>query len=387
MSQLSCQCDLNALSKALSLADRVARTGGYGGYGYPGLGNAPALKLSVAEGKLTVWSAGAHISLQITVPVDEGVDGEVVVTSSLIAPIVQKLDDDDDVVKLECDKKQLRIACGITQIALLCHPKWEAKWIEAAEGETVVMQSSDLIDSVKLVRFARDKKHPLLEGVLLDNLGDDKLRFVCTDTYRLAWREIEAEGVTSALPEKNLVLPDDLVSVLTHVSELNDQDDCDAVLTVDVDNLKITVETNGTYITGTLLSGVYPDYKGVIPDQISSTLSVDRDLLTRSADRISLIAKDTRHIIQLAPQNTTLVVNAFGEEGDNAKDEIACELSGEPPTVDVSARYLSEGIAAFDAGQLDIGFAKNTSNSLMLVTRPESPTTQGYLLMPIIGKN
>ena len=380
MSGLAFKCDRETLSKALSFADRISGKPGFAARIGP-----PRMRLSLAGDDLTIRSAGHDKSAEVQMTVAGLGDGEVIVSSSLIASIVPKLDDGD--VEVISSNDEVKVVCGSAKFALPNATEWGASWAPPADGDSATVEASVLSDAINRVIRATDKENPVLKGVLVEELDDGKVRLVATDTFRLAMRDVsagESDDLFVGTDAHSVLLPGDLLDDFMRSAKEAGGDECEAHLTVE-DQIA-TFEVGGFKVTGPLLEGSFPNYRAVIPDSAASTVRVDRDALERVVQRVCLVADGEKRKVELAAsaKEGSLSVGASSPDFGEAEDKVECAVGGQPPTVLLPSEHLLQGLSSFDAGEVELSFKDDDPSSVVVIRHADDSDNQAYLVMPIV---
>ena len=381
MSGLAFKCDKETLSRALSFADRISGKPGFAARIGP-----PRMRLVLEGDDLTIRTAGHDKSAEVRLTVEGGGDGEVIISSSLVASIVPKLDDGD--VELVSSNGDVKVACGAAKFTLPNATEWGASWESPAGGDTATVEASALSDAINRVIRVTDKEGPVLKGVLVEEVDDHKIRLVATDTYRLAMRDVGAGEVGDLFggdgEANSVLLPGDLLDdIMRAAKEASGADECEARLTVE--GRKATFEVGGIKVTGPLLEGEFPNYRSVIPDSATSTVRVDRDALERVVQRVCLVADGEKRKVELAASDESVSIRASSPDFGEAEDKVGCAVVGDPPTVQVSSEYLLQGLASFDPGEIELSFKDDNPQSVIVIRHVEDADSQLYLVMPIVA--
>ncbi|SDF74656.1 DNA polymerase sliding clamp subunit (PCNA homolog) [Blastococcus aurantiacus] len=199
-----------------------------------------------------------------------------------------------------------------------------ARSLLAQESAMTVVRttSTALIDGLRAVRSAvgTDPELPMLSGVLLD-AGEDGVRVVASDRYRLAVRTLTAEldgpAVSAILP---VALVDDLLALTAS-----------GPATVRVEGPDLTVEAGGRVLGGRRVDADFPDYRPLVRESGSHQVDVD-------------VAR-FRQELDAAPTRTV-------PTGPDGAEETATVLTLGDVELGVNREFLLQALDAEGAGQL-----------------------------------
>ena len=181
-----------------------------------------------------------------------------------------------------------------------------------------------LLDALRAVRSAvgTDPELPMLSGVLLD-AGEEGVRLVASDRYRLAVRTLPAEldgsPVSAILP---IALVDELLSLAVS-----------GPAAVRVDGSEVTVEVSGRELRGQRVDADFPDYRPLVRGAGSSQVDVD---VARFRDELAA-----------APTRTV-------PTGPDGAEETATVLTLGDVELGVNREFLLQALDAQGAGQLEL---------------------------------
>ena len=199
-----------------------------------------------------------------------------------------------------------------------------ARSLLAQENAMTVVRTTTaaLLDALRAVRFAAgtDPELPMLTGVLLD-AGDDGVRLVASDRYRLAVRTLPAEldgpPVSAILP---IAFVDDLLAL-----------PASGAATVRVEGPDVAVEAGVRELRGRRVDADFPDYRPLVRDAGSYRVDLD---VARFRDDVA--AAPTRRV----------------PTGPDGAEETATVLTLGDVELGVNREFLLQALDAEGAGQL-----------------------------------
>jgi len=199
-----------------------------------------------------------------------------------------------------------------------------ARSLLAQENAMTVVRTTSpaLLDALRAVRSAvgTDPELPMLSGVLLD-AGDDDVRLVASDRYRLVVRTLPAELDG---PQVGAILPIGLVDELLALA-------ASGPAVVRVDGPDVTVEAGGRELHGQRVDADFPDYRSLVRGAGSFQVDVD---VARFRDELAA-----------APTRTV-------PTGPDGAEETATVLTLGGGELGVNREFLLQALDAEGAGQL-----------------------------------
>ena len=242
----------------------------------------------------------------------------------------------------------------------------------------ITMQSKVLLNAINKTIFctADDELRPVMNGINFD-LTEDHITLVATDAHRL----VRYNNYSIKSPEPvNFILPKKPANVLR------------TVLTKDEEEVEITFgqknarfEFNRTLIICRQIEGRYPNYNGVIPQNNSNCVIIDRLNLLAACKRTAVFANNTTALLKLELTENNLTISAQDIDfSTSAEESIQCSYSGNPITIGFKGTILSELLGNVDSSEVEIRLMDSTRAGLILPTENEENEDLLMLLMPML---
>lgn len=167
---------------------------------------------------------------------------------------------------------------------------------------------------------SREDNRYVLTGVLMQVAGG-QVTFVGTDGKRLAKSHAQVNLEDEA--EGDYILPLKAVEeIIKNISE-------EGEATIYLMNDKVAVETDSSLVITKLLSGDYPDYNRVIPQNPSISLSLHREELISLLKQVSLFTIDSSQSVRFTFTNGELRLRANSMEIGEGKVSMPVNYDGE----------------------------------------------------------
>ena len=242
----------------------------------------------------------------------------------------------------------------------------------------ITMQSKVLLNAINKTIFctADDELRPVMNGINFD-LTEDHITLVATDAHRL----VRYNNYSIKSPEPvSFILPKKPANVLR------------TVLTKDEEEVEITFgqknarfEFNRTLIICRQIEGRYPNYNGVIPQNNSNCVIIDRLNLLAACKRTAVFANNTTALLKLELTENNLTISAQDIDfSTSAEESIQCSYSGNPIAIGFKGTILSELLGNVDSSEVEIRLMDSTRAGLILPTENEENEDLLMLLMPML---
>ena len=231
-----------------------------------------------------------------------------------------------------------------------------------------------LLNQVSFAMALNDIRY-YLNGILF-SVSKKKLTLVATDGHRLAYACADLETETTQPQE--VILPRKTVLELTRL--LSEQDG-DAEIQFANNQARFSFQEM-QFVTK-LVEGKFPDYNRVIPKANSNSITLGRETMLHSLQRIAILTsekfKAVRFVLEPGKPGV-LRLTATNTEQEEAVDELEVAYEGQTIDMGFNVSYLSAVLSNMQQDQVCI--AVGDSNSSALVTMPGQENFK-YVVMPM----
>lgn len=345
----------------------------------PVLGN---ILVTADSGQQTVTLVGFDevLGIESCFPAQVEASGVLTLPAKLWGDIVSRLPNDD--VRLETD------ADGTTVTITSASGRYEVRGLSAEDypslpaveaGDTVALSAESLLHGLEGSLFATsgDETKQVLTGVHL--LSDaDGLEFAATDGHRLAVVQTVDETGTPT-PQMDVTVP---AKALRELERMIKGHPSNQPVQVRLDDTQVLFDLGSQKLTTRLLEGQYPNYRQLLPKQFARQITLERDGLIKSLERIAVLASQKNDIVKLsldaAQQRVALSVEA--QEVGSGREELMAQISGEDMDIAFNVRYLLDGLKSFDSSQVQMQCNAATSPAVL---SPLGEAKITYLVMPV----
>ena len=244
-------------------------------------------------------------------------------------------------------------------------PEWEGEAklsIEASEMLRGAVQTGKASSA--------DEKRPILTGTLVEREKESqKLRFVTTDSYRLAWRDLEVEGSLNGW--EDCIIPTKTMNEVARAAESHGER-----IDIRIQDNQVLFRTGDTLISSRLIEGQFPNYRQLIPEGKRMVLKGNKNELMGAIKRASIFGNNVR----MEVSDGALRLKAETPELGDSFEEVKVETEGEGMEAGFNSIYLMEGISGVEGEICHIGLDDPQKPA---VIRGEEESDFTYILMPI----
>ena len=357
-------CERDVLDRAFSTARRAVsgRSGSH-----PVLSG---LHLELSGDCLAVTGSDGDLTIRVEAKVGGKKDGSVVLSAQLASDIVRSLDAGQ--VEFSAGDDGAALVAGRSDFSLRTMPTDEYPRFEEPGGDSVNLDAvmvSDALDQV-VKAASLDDARPILTGVLMA-AEEDGLRFVATDSYRLAVRDLPGTEILGR--DQTVLVPSRALDAVGRV--LGDA----SSLTIRLGDRDASFTIDDVQIVTRLIEGEFPNYRGLIPDSHPNALVVDRVAFLEAVRRVGIMARDATPV-RLTMSADGLELVAITQDVGQGRETMDAEYSGSDLTVAFNPEYLLDGLEVSPGDEVRL----ETVDSLKpAVLRSVGNDHFLYLLMPV----
>lgn len=336
----------------------------------------PVLKcvlLTAQDNTLTVRATNLDLGVEVTLPVKVEEPGTIAVPADVLRRYLSLLSD-DFTVTLDTDETVLSVNTpqSDTQIKTLPHDEYPS--IPHIKEETFSIKPDTLISGLRSVWYAASPSSmkPELASVYVYT-ENGELRFVATDSFRLAEKCIPGEGFGSF---ESVLIPHKNVSEVVRLLENVESD-----VSVGITENQIAFSSDDIYVTSRIVDGSFPDYKQIIPDELPTNVVVlKRDFL--DSLKLSHIFSDKFNKVTLViPKEDGEYFSIRTENADVGENisRVDASITGDEMEASFNYNYISDAFQSLitDSVSLELGEGKP------MVIRGVSDPSFMYLVMPM----
>lgn len=334
------------------------------------------------ENHLELTGTDLEVQLVTLSRADSDEDGEITVPARKLLDIVRLLPD-GSVASLTCKEDKLSIQSGRSRFSLSTLPAENYPAFDTSAPDLEISLSGRILKKAMektLYAMALQDVRYYLNGLLLD-LEGSLLRTVASDGHRLAVYEQELEGVE--LPARQVIIP--RKGVLELYRLFPDRDD-PITLQISSNNIRVLMDDpeaeSGRSISfsAKLIEGRFPDFRRVMPRDITKTISVEKDAFRSALTRVAVLSSEKIKGISLEAAGGLMKLQSQNPEHEEAEEELEIQQDGEGLSLGFNASYLLDALNNVDADEVRLSFT-DAANSCLI----EDPQNQKYkfIVMPM----
>jgi DNA polymerase-3 subunit beta len=377
-------CSQSELNAALQLVSRAVATRPT----HPVLANV-LLTADAGTDRLSLTGFDLSLGIQTSLAASVETSGAITLPARLLGEIVSRLSSDSPLTlttEESGEQVQLNSLSGSYQMRGMPADDYpDLPMVES--GLTLKLQASGLVQALKGTLFASsgDEAKQLLTGVHL-SFTDTNLEAAATDGHRLAVLQVDnalqaaAEGTEGESAAFAVTLP---ARSLREVERLVAGWRSEDPISLFCDRGQVVFLAADQMVTSRTLEGTYPNYRQLIPDGFSRTLTMDRRALVGALERIAVLADQHNNVVKFSsqPDSGVVLISADAQDVGSGSESLAAELSGDAIQIAFNVRYMLDGLKAMAGDRVALHCNAPTTPAVLRPVEDGDGFT--YLVMPV----
>ncbi len=331
--------------------------------------------------KSTIKLVATDLDYTIIAEVDAQVEeeGKITLPSKTLNEIVSKLGDKLITFEMQEGETTVNITCqnskfDIIGISASEFPP-EFSNVQVNENEGFEIEIRPFVKAVKQAGFAAASYETsnLLSGIVC-NISSNMMEIASTDGNRLARvRETIDNKENHA---KQLLIPSKTLNEFMKMSSFIDED----TVKIYTEATKIIIKSEKTTTVSRLLSGQFPKYNQLIPQESPKEAYVNVSQMTSALERVSIMVNEKTSIVKLEFSHNNLKLTADTPDSGKSEENLDIDYKGEELTIAFNYKYVLEALKNIDSDIVKVGL--NTPLSATMF-RPNNEEDYVCLIMPV----
>ncbi len=279
-------------------------------------------------------------------------EGSIVLDAKYLSEIIRKIE--GQIINIEMiDGTLVKIYDDLTDFNLNGLLKRNYPDIEIKQLDKNFNISKQLLKKmIQKTIFATSIKEtrPVLTGINFNyNHSKRLITFIATDSYRLSLINenlLYEEDFNFTVPRKVLI---ELIKSL--------EDDNN--ITVSYSNQMVQFSDNHSIIQSTLLDGIFPETKRLIPTEFNCEYRFNKKQLENALDRSSFLKTDNNlAYVKFSAKNDLITITNISQEVGSFKETIkAIENKGSDIVVSFSVKFMLDSLKSLDSNEIVVKFS------------------------------
>lgn len=330
-----------------------------------------------AEGKKLNFSAtNLEIAISFFIDADVRSEGAITIPAKLITSYISLLNEE----KVELSASEglnLLVQSSTSTTKIKCISADEFPLIPKVDPEhefSVPVEDLDIAIMESVFAASTNVSRPVLSGVycLIDG---DSVKFVATDSYRLAERGLKLEKKIDG--KFDCIVPAKTISELGKITNRSGAKE----VVVSASKNQILFKVGNVELVSRLIEGKFPDYERIIPKEGKTKVEVSVEDLSLVIKRVGLFAKENNNSIKLSATNDgKLVVSTDETKIGEEKAEVAIKIDGENNKISLNSQYLLDVLTYITDEKVILEMNDKLSPA---VIKPLKRDDYVYIIMPL----
>ncbi|MEX0587691.1 MAG: DNA polymerase III subunit beta [Cyanobium sp.] len=374
-------CSQSELSTSLQLVSRAVASRPT----HPVLANV-LLTADAGTGRLSLTGFDLSLGIQTSIPASVETSGAITLPARLFGEIVSRLSSDSPIT-LHCPEgaEQVELTSLSGSYQMRGMPADDFPDLPLVQsGSPIRFEADALVKGLRATLFASsgDEAKQLLTGVHL-RLDPAGLECAATDGHRLAVLCLAhtADAATATADGEPFAVTVPARS-LRELERLLSGRQSQEPLSLFCDRGQVVFLWADQVLTSRSLDGTYPNYRQLIPDSFSRTISLDRRALVSGLERVAVLADQHNNVVKLTAEPATgqLLIQADAQDVGSGSEALAASITGEAIQIAFNVRYLLDGLKAMACDQVLLQCNAPTTPAILT---PADGAQFTYLVMPV----
>jgi DNA polymerase III subunit beta len=343
------------------------------------------MRLEVTEdGQLKLSGFDYEVSAEVTLELQTGEAGVVLVSGRLLAEITRALPAQP--VEFVVEGAKAVVTCGSARFTLLTMPVEDYPSLPAMPPAAGRIGSDVFASAVGQVAVAagKDDTLPMLTGVRVEIEGDT-VTLAATDRYRLAVRELKWQPDQPDFSAIAMIPGRTLADTAKALGNTGAEIEIARSSVGGTGEGMIGFSSAGRRTTTRLLDPEFPKYRSLLPTEFSARADLPTSVFVEAVKRVALVAERNTPV-RLAFRGDEVVLEAGSGDEAQAVEVLAVDFEGDDINIAFNHQFLLEGLGAIDS---DVARLQMTTSTKPAILTGGKPVDDGgvpdyrYLIMPI----
>ncbi len=335
--------------------------------------------IEAKNNKIILKGTDLDIGIKCSLKANIEENGCTVIPATNFTELVRKLPTTDILISKEEDQGKLNLKYLNSELSLNTYDSSQFSFLpELDKFSEFEIDSSIFSEIIKQVSIAisQDDSRPVFTGVYFENIDNNKLRLVSTDTHRLSIRDCSLSELNNFKP---LIIPG---KALMEINKILDKEENN--INIKLGNNQSTFVSNNIEVKVRLIDGQFPSYNDVLPDDFSTEIKVNTKSLIDSIDRAIIMSydktKSSSNIVKLQLKNNVLSVNSKSPELGYVHEELDVYSKGEDIEIAFNGRYIIDVLKVLGDEEVKLKLKGSLSPAII---QGENLSEYIYLVLPL----
>jgi DNA polymerase III subunit beta len=334
--------------------------------------------LRTEAGELEIIATDLEIGLKSVCVSKTTVPGTITLPAKRLYEIVRALPDKEIKFK-RGDANWVTVTCGGSRFRIAGLPQEDFPALPEPKATTAKIPSAVLSKLISRTIFAistEDSKYTLSGALLV--LKPGSITMVATDGHRLAHVE-KSEPLEDVSEEIKVLVPRKAMGELVRI--ISESGETESIGFSRDDN-HLFFDMGKRLLISRMLTGQFPNYEAVLPRSNDRVFTIDREEITASIKRASILSDERSKTVKIAVSNGSLEISASHSDLGEAHEALEVEYDKEDLQVGFNYQYLLDFLTTADDPEVSFEF-KDSESAAQLRSQPTTDYNYRYVIMPM----
>ncbi len=335
--------------------------------------------------RLFLTATDLELGLRTSCPARVKKEGSGTIPARKLLDYVRLLPDADIVVKF-MENHWANFACGRsrTRIAGMSRESFpELPAMPELIAEIPVKQLSGMIARTMFAISMEESRFTLNGALLL--LGDKTLTMVATDGHRLAYVQRSDEASNGYGAAYRALVPRKAMAEILKLSDeaASGEGGAEAKVRFGGDDNHLFFEFGPRLLITRKLTGNFPDYERVLPQDNSNIASLAKDEIRGAIERVAQFADERSRAIRVQFTHGEVKVFSSALETGDSEESVPCDYAGPDLEIGFNAQYLLDFLRASPQDRVAFGLKDQKSAGELQPVGADAQEQYRYVVMPM----
>jgi DNA polymerase-3 subunit beta len=334
--------------------------------------------LSFSKKGCELKATNLDIGIEIFIPGKCDEEKIVAVPSDIMNSFISKIRKYNGIFTIEVNENNnLVIKAGKTKSVIKTVPHDDFPTIPTVEDGKKLKNIDPVVFSngLKSVWYSASQStiKPELSSVYMHKVQND-IFFAATDSFRLAEKSIKIED-DSDFPD--LLIPAKNIAHIISILQTREEN-----IEIKANKSLLEINTGSIRIASRLVDGVFPDYKQIIPKNVSTEITIlKQDLVDALSVSNVFSDKFNQMKIIIEPNDKMIQVDTKNADIGENSTKIDADVVGEAISINFNQRYITDSLQSFDSDSIVL-YVSGAQRPMII--KPVSKNVDFmYLVMPM----
>lgn len=346
------------------------------------------VKLNIGETEMRLTTTDLEMTTRCSIPISNLAEpSTVVLKGDVLAKITQRIPETGE-VKLKSDPEEnqkVQLSSGTINFDLFQMSTEDFPEVDEPPDEPVAeLDIMEFKSAIKQTTFAalKTKETTRLSLTGVNTIfGDDQLKMVTTNGYRMAIKTLNLSGFED---EKKLLIES---SALSELDRILSQVESDKV-TMYSSKSEIFFATDEIVFSDKLIMEKFPDFEAVIPDDNELPLKLNRDEILETLTRAEITASEESGAVRLTAEEGSKDLKIYSSSPEKGElEEIVPLTESSKGSVEISFKgeFLVDALRRMNGKNVILWLEDSETAGLMEPAEESGDFL--YVCMPISATN